>query len=123
MDYVVTVKTEYNCEAQDTIHVKLLCVDGYIYIPNTFTPNRDNKNDVFYIKGKGIGVIKSLRIFSRWGDKLFERTNFDIDDRSMGWDGMQNGRPVPAGSYVYIAEMQCEGEAPFIKKGTVTVIY
>jgi gliding motility-associated-like protein len=123
MEYTVKATTGYNCEATDTVIVKMLCLEGYISIPNSFTPNKDGRNDVFYIKGKGIGIIKSLRIFNRWGNKLFERSNFEIDNRSFGWDGHYNGSPVPSGSYVYIAEMQCESGETFIKKGTVTIFY
>ncbi|MBC8033815.1 MAG: gliding motility-associated C-terminal domain-containing protein, partial [Chitinophagaceae bacterium] len=122
--YVVKVRTVYDCIALDTIRVKLQCLNGYIYIPNSFTPNRDGKNEIFYIKGKGIGIITSFTVFNRWGDKVFQRKNFEIDERSAGWDGLKNGQPVPAGTYVYVAEMQCEsGGEVVIKKGTVTVLY
>ncbi len=122
--YILKARTAYNCVAMDTLFVKLQCLNGYIYIPNSFTPNQDGKNELFYIKGKGIGIIQSFRVFNRWGDMVFERKNFEIDDRSAGWDGRKNGQPLPVGSYVYIAEMRCEdGGNPIIKKGTVTIVY
>ena len=123
IDYVVTVRNRYKCAASDTIRVKLECSEEFVFIPNSFTPNNDGKNDVFYIKGKGIGVIKSLVIYNRWGETIFERKNFDIDDRASSWDGKYKGLLVPAGSYVFFAEMQCDSGQPIIKKGTVTVIY
>jgi len=123
IDYVVTVKNQYGCVASDTVKIKLQCSEDFIFIPNAITPNNDGKNDVFYIKGKGIGIIKSLIIFDRWGEKIFERTNFNIDDKSAAWNGKYKGMPVPGGSYVYLAEMQCDNGQPIIKKGTVTVIY
>jgi gliding motility-associated-like protein len=122
IDYVVTVKNQYGCAASDTVQVKLQCSQGYVYIPNTFTPNSDSKNDVFYVKGRGVGMIRSMKIFNRWGEMVFEKMNFAIDDRSAGWNGYYKGLPAPIGSYVYFVEMQCEGEA-FTMKGTVTVIY
>jgi gliding motility-associated-like protein len=123
INYVVTVKNQYGCQASDEIAIKLQCSKGYIYIPNSFTPNNDDKNDVFYIKGKGVGIIKSLKIFNRWGEMVFAKTNFPIDDRSAGWDGYYKGHLAPIGSYVYFAEFQCEGEQPFTEKGVVTVVY
>lgn len=123
INYVVTVKNQYGCEASDEIQIKLQCSQGFIYIPNSFTPNNDGKNDVFYIKGKGVGIIKSLKIFNRWGEMVFAKTNFAIDDRSAGWDGYYKGQLVPIGTYVYFAEFGCEGEAPFTEKGAVTVVY
>lgn len=123
VDYVVTVKNQYGCAASDTVSVKLECAENFVFIPNSFTPNHDGKNDVFYIMGKGIGIIKSLIIFNRWGETVFERRNFSIDDRANGWGGKQKGILVPAGAYVYFAEMQCDSGEPIIKKGTVTVVY
>jgi gliding motility-associated-like protein len=123
MTYTVSVKNEYGCENSDTVHIKLLCSDAYIFIPNGFTPNNDQKNEVFYIKGKGVSIVKSMRIFNRWGALMFEKKNFYIDDRSSAWDGKYNGKLVPTGSYVYVTEMQCDGGDVFTRQGTVTVIY
>ena len=67
VDYIVTVKNQYGCMASDTVSVKLECSENFVFIPNSFTPNNDGKNDLFYIKGKGIGIIKSLLIYNRWG--------------------------------------------------------
>jgi gliding motility-associated-like protein len=122
MEYTVTVKNRFGCEASDNVSVSLQCSENFIYIPNSFTPNNDGRNDLFYIKGKGIGVIKSLAIYNRWGEVIFERKNFDIDDVSSAWNGTYKGLPAPAGAYVYFAEMQCNGGRPIIKKGTVVLI-
>jgi gliding motility-associated-like protein len=123
INYVVTVKNQYGCQASDEVQIKVQCSQGYIYIVNSFTPNNDGKNDVFYIKGKGVGIVKSLKIFNRWGEMMFAKTNFPIDDRSAGWDGYYKGQLAPIGTYVYFAEFQCEGEQPFTQKGVVTIVY
>jgi gliding motility-associated-like protein len=122
MEYTVTVHNKFGCTATDMVAVKLQCSEEFVYIPNGFTPNGDGSNDRFYIKGKGIGIIKSLVIYSRWGQPVFERHNFNIDDVSAAWDGRFQGMPLPAGSYVYMAEMQCPNGQPIMKKGTVTLI-
>ncbi len=120
--YVVTGKNKYECAASDTVNIKLTCAEDRIYIPDAFTPNSDGKNDVFYIKGRGIKIIKSLRIFSRWGEKVFEKTNININDRSAAWDGTFKGSPVATGTYVYIAELQCDTGEVFPMKGTLIII-
>ncbi|MEI6946119.1 PKD domain-containing protein [Paraflavisolibacter sp. H34] len=121
--YGVRVLNQYGCEATDTVNIRLFCNGaGQVYIPNAFTPNYDGKNDVFYIKGMGISNIKSLQIFNRWGDVVFLKTNFAIDDRSAGWNGMYKNQLVPTGTYIYFVELQC-GEETFQQKGTVTVVY
>ena len=123
VDYIVTVENQYGCEARDTVGVRLECADDQVFIPNSFTPNNDGKNDVFYVMGKGIGIIKSMTIYNRGGEVVFQKKNFGIDDRSNGWDGKHNGILVPNGVYVFFSEMQCDSGQPILKKGTVTVVY
>lgn len=117
--YTVTVKNQYGCAAVDTIEVKLLCSEGTIRIPNGITPNGDGKNDVFMIKGTA--VVKHLVIFNRWGQKVFDRSNFIAGDRSLCWDGAFNGHPAEAGTYVYFVEVDCP-EGSFTKKGTLELV-
>jgi gliding motility-associated-like protein len=122
MQYIVTGKTQYACPASDTLNLKLICDEGRVYISNSFTPNGDGRNDVFYIKGRGIRIINYLRIFNRWGEIIYDRGHFNIDDRSVGWDGTFKGRPVETGTYVYITEMVCDNGEVFPLKGTFTVV-
>jgi len=122
MVYKVTVTNSAGCTASDTVSIGMLCGESRVYIPNAITPNHDGNNDVFLLQGTGIKSIKHLRIYSRWGEILFERQNFSIGDRNAAWDGTFKGLMVPAGSYVYTIEMTCN-EKIFSQKGTVTVIY
>jgi gliding motility-associated-like protein len=117
--YTVTVKNQYGCVAVDTMEVKLLCSEGSIRIPNGITPNGDGKNDVFMIRGTAI--VKHLVIFNRWGQKVFDRSNFMAGDRSLCWDGTLNGQPAGAGTYVYFVEVDCPGGS-FTKKGTLELV-
>ncbi len=87
-----------------------------IYIPNTFTPNKDLKNDIFYIYGEGI-VDMNLRIFDRWGKVIFH-----TDDINMGWDGKVNGVNVPEGVYVYNLIYRDATNKKNYLRGTVTVL-
>ncbi|HEY1112287.1 MAG TPA: gliding motility-associated C-terminal domain-containing protein, partial [Chitinophagaceae bacterium] len=120
--YTLTVANADGCTASDTVLVSLLCTESRVYIPNTFTPNHDGVNDVFALKGYGIRQVKSLRIYNRWGEVVFERKDFEPGDRSAAWDGRYKGLPVPVGSYVYIAQMSCNSQE-FTRRGTVTVVY
>lgn len=120
MTYKVTVTNKSKCQASDEVMVKLECEAARVRVPNVFSPNDDGNNDLFIIKG--IGLVKHLIIFDRWGTKVFERSNFVAADRSSCWDGMRNGMPVPAGTYVYFVELQCETGAPFVMKGTVVLV-
>lgn len=122
-EYTVQVRTAQGCTASDNVVLKLQCAPEHIHIPDAFTPNKDGKNDVFYPLGSGVNVVKYLRIFNRWGEMVFERTNFGIHDRAAGWDGTFKGLPAPAGTYVYFTEMECSTGQLFTRKGTVTLFY
>jgi gliding motility-associated-like protein len=120
--YVVKVSNRWGCLAYDTIVLKLQCAVSNVHIPNAFTPGGNGKNDIFYIKGSGVNVIKHFQIYNRWGQTVFERNNIGIDDRSSGWDGKYKGQYAETGTYVYIAEMECISGEVFTFKGTVTVV-
>ena len=87
------VENEYQCT--DTIE-KVLTIKGYkMYIPNTFTPNNDNVNDVF--KPVGIGVdFFDMKVYDRWGKEIHHS-----NDLNKGWDGSFHDKIVQIGVYVY----------------------
>jgi gliding motility-associated-like protein len=122
VNYTLTVATADGCTTTDTVSVKLLCGKSQIYIPNAFTPNHDGLNDVFRIRGQGVSRIDHFTIYDRWGELVFECSNLPIDDKNAAWDGFYKGKPVPAGSYVYIVQMSCSDQS-FTRRGSVTVIY
>jgi len=120
--YTVTVSNAQGCTASDTVSVNLLCSERRIYIPAAFSPNNDGLNDLFVIKGEGIRMVNHLIIFNRFGTVIFERNNFQVGDTNAAWDGNYKGKQVPAGSYVYFAEMSCN-EKTFTQKGSVMVVH
>lgn len=65
--YTIDVFNGYGCTAQDRITVNVVCNNANLFVPNSFSPNGDGMNDIFFPRGTGIFTIKSLRIFSRWG--------------------------------------------------------
>jgi gliding motility-associated-like protein len=118
--YIVTVTGGDGCTASDTVVVGLLCDESRVRIPDAFTPNGDGHNDRWNILG--ISEVNHLVIFDRWGEKVFERDHFYPGDADAGWDGTANGRPAPAGVYVYFAQMQCPTGGAFERRGTVVLV-
>ena len=66
-----------------------------LFIPNSFTPNEDNLNDIFLPIMEGIDQY-NLIIFNRWGENLFETT-----DQAQGWNGKHKTITVQQGIYIY----------------------
>lgn len=120
--YHIDVATDFGCRGSDSITIHLFCDESQIFIPNSFTPNKDGENDVFYPRGTGISNIKSFRIYNRWGQLLFERSNIDINDEKNAWDGSFHGDGPRPDVYVYVIEAICETGEPFHLKGDVTII-
>ncbi|MBC7722000.1 MAG: PKD domain-containing protein [Pedobacter sp.] len=122
MLYIVTATTQYGCEAKDSLSIKLQCQEKNLFIPSAFTPNKDRLNDYFYPLGKGIRSVKHFVIFNRAGEKFFERSNFNINEAAMGWNGTFKSLEVQSGVYVYMIEVECDTGDIFSTKGTVTLI-
>jgi len=71
-------------------------VPAELFIPNVFTPNGDNQNDLFGIEYSGDEAFV-LQIYDRWGLTCFETRN-----ARQGWDGRDlNGNLVSEGVYFY----------------------
>lgn len=120
--YNVKVTNAYGCSTMDDVTIKLVCTSGVVFLPNTFTPNNDGANDIFYIRGKGVRTVKSFRIYNRWGQLVYERTNFNIEDPAYGWDGRMNGQPVNPDVFIYVAELVCDSNEDFTMKGNVMLV-
>jgi gliding motility-associated-like protein len=120
--YTVSFIDSNGCKNTGHIEVIVYCENANVFIPNTFSPNGDGNNDVFYVRGKGLERVKALRIFNRWGEVVFEKNNFAVNDASVGWDGRHKGnRPVPD-VYVYQVEVFCENSDVIRYEGNVALI-
>lgn len=117
-----TVTNSYNCLTSDTLCIKTFCPDAVVFVPNAFTPDGDGINDKLMIQGKGIKQIKSYRIFNRWGEMVFERTNFSPGDPAYAWDGKIRGKLATPDIFVYIIEGICEKGYSSIFKGNVAIL-
>ena len=70
------------------------CEEIILYAPNSFTPDGDGLNDVWYPIIRNSASLE-YSIFNRWGEKIFQESD-------IGWDGSFNGMKCPIGVYTYI---------------------
>ncbi|THU34766.1 gliding motility-associated C-terminal domain-containing protein [Niastella caeni] len=120
--YYARVTNENGCVGVDSMNIRPFCLSTQVFIPNAFSPDGDGMNDVFMVRGKGVALVRSFRVFSRWGELVFEKTNFSPNDPAFGWDGRIRGATGPAEVYVYIAEVVCENDLINTYKGNVTLL-
>jgi gliding motility-associated-like protein len=94
-----------------------------VYIPNVFSPNNDDHNDVFYIKtDESVSLIKSMSIFDRWGELIYHNTNFAPNEADLGWDGTFNGKSLLPGVYVYDIVVVSTEDKDYRYSGDITLI-
>jgi gliding motility-associated-like protein len=120
--YSVKGYTDHNCLAVDTININVFCAGSQVFVPNVFTPDGDGLNDILMVRASGIRIVKSFRIYNRWGEIVFEKSNFQPNDRSSGWDGLIKGAKASPDVYIYTYEVICENNETYFKKGNVTLI-
>ena len=90
-----------------------LPIEALFYIPDAFTPNGDNSNNLFEIKGRYGGVLDyKLQIYDRWGTELLK-----IEDFTKNWDGIIQEQALPAGTYLYKLSIRTRGNENYIKQG------
>jgi len=100
---------EFGCK--DTAYLPINVVINLV-IPNIFTPNGDGQNDTFVIDGLQNVEGAVMKIYNRWGRKVFESDNYKND-----W----NGGDFADGVYFYILTLPDTIEVgPF--NGSVTLL-
>lgn len=120
--YTVTATDSNGCKNTGQVQVIVVCKGANVFVPNTFSPNGDGSNDVFYVRGKGLARVKSLRIFNRWGETVFERINFGVNDASVGWDGTYKGKKLSPDVYIYQVDVFCDNSDTIRFDGSITLI-
>jgi|GEM_PF-623665 len=85
-----TINVSASCDPPSTDTIALV-------LPNIFTPDHDNTNDLFTpVISRGITSMNTM-IFDRWGNKIVE-----TNDLQIGWDGTIKGKVASDGVYFWI---------------------
>jgi len=101
---VLTAYNQIGCIDTAALNIHI-AQDLIFYVPNSFTPNDDEKNQVFlpiltagYKKG-----TYSLSIYNRWGEIVFESRDPDL-----GWDGSYGPSSINCqiGTYTWVIELE-----------------
>ncbi len=111
--FYYTITDSYGCTATDYVIVRVIpSKEPYFY--NTFTPNGDTNNDLFYIGNLEKYPENKLEIYNRYGQLIFAKNNYGND-----WNGTYLGQEVPSGTYFYIFDTK---SAQGKYRGSVTII-
>jgi gliding motility-associated-like protein len=89
-----------NCgfETTDDVFIRVF---QKVVVPNTFTPNNDGINDTWGIEALETYPRSVTQVFNRYGTLVFQSLGYP-----KAWDGRQNGKPVPEGTYYYKIDLK-----------------
>lgn len=92
---------------------------GYkgIYVPNGFSPNGDNNNDMLFVfAGKDVTSFQ-FYVYDRWGHLVFQTS-----EKTKGWDGTIKGKKAEIGVYAYQLKAVFKDGSEQVKGGDLTLV-
>lgn len=91
-------------------------VKGF-FIPEGFSPNDDEINDLFIITGLSMYPNNTFVIFNRWGNRVFEASPYENNWNGNSTSGLSiGGDKLPVGTYFYLFY---PGDSSPVLKGTI----
>jgi len=117
--YIVTASAttdSITCTVSDSVFV--LAQRPFLGIPDAFTPNGDDANDVFVPLTLEADEVLEFRIYNRWGQEIYNG-----DKSVQGWDGTFNNVEQPMEVYIYrLSYQRRSATKPVHLRGQVTLI-
>jgi gliding motility-associated-like protein len=124
--YCVTVSDVNNCLDTACVTITVLpepidcspSVTGEMYLPNAFSPNGDNENEVIHIYYGDMRCIQTfeLHIYNRWGEVVFETTN-----PVATWDGYYKGKVEDSAVFTYYMKAKLTTGKEIVRKGNISL--
>ena len=113
------INKKASCYHDTTIQIEIF-EEFYYFIPNTFSPNGDELNNIFKpILSSSIAEENfSFYVYNRWGELLFES-----HDSKIGWDGTFGNTIVKNDTYIWKIEFKDKlQEKKYSETGHVNVL-
>ena len=99
----VSLLVRQDYEVVDSAGIRITISESHLEMPNAFSPNGDGINDYYQAKSNYKSIVEfHAYIFNRWGQKLYEWTDFT--DEKKGWDGTFHGSPAKDGVYFVLVK-------------------
>ncbi|MFT3911070.1 MAG: gliding motility-associated C-terminal domain-containing protein [Ferruginibacter sp.] len=113
---IVRALGDATCQSSVSAPITGKTLGADIFIPNSFTPNGDGRNDIFLVYGTTIQTMK-FAVYNQWGQKIFESSS-----QQVGWNGMYKGKMQPSGVYMYVMQATLRDGNNITKKGSINLI-
>ncbi|MEG1572619.1 MAG: gliding motility-associated C-terminal domain-containing protein [Bacteroidales bacterium] len=120
-DYELSLLDTVGCSATYTLHIQSSECTPILEMPNVFTPNGDGINDLFGLKTSEKVYNFEILIYNAWGLKVYDYKGFP---ENFQWNGTHksSSRPVPDGSYFYIAVFKDYQGKSKKQSGSITIL-
>ncbi|MCS6928620.1 MAG: gliding motility-associated C-terminal domain-containing protein [Saprospiraceae bacterium] len=119
--YIIEVRDTAGCAARDEIFVRVLR-QPRVYIPNVLSAGSAANGAFFVSAGPEVIRIRSMRIYDRWGECVFEKFDLQPNNPAVGWDGRWRGQDAAVGVYTYVIELEYSDGTTELKSGDITLI-
>ena len=116
--YTLLITDSRGCQESFEVDLTYKELDQIIRPYNTFTPNGDDMNDTWVIRGIESFQSSEVNVYNKWGQQAHLNSPYNNE---FGWDGRQNGSDLPEGTYFYVITVfnNCQEESI---AGTVNII-
>ena len=91
-------------------------IDSELFLPSLFSPNDDQVNDRFVLRGGGNIATIALSIFDRDGNEVYTSQSL-TELTQQGWDGTYEGESQPQGAYIWVIQGSLTDGAPLTVMG------
>lgn len=121
-NYNIVLKRENGpCYVEESLQVVVtLCPETIYWVPNCFTPDSDENNQLFgpvMTEGFDINGFEFL-VFNRWGNVVWES-----QDPNGRWDGTYNGKKCNDGVYIWKIQFNVfDNDSKILDHGHLTII-
>ncbi len=113
-DYTLVVKDQDDCVSEESgVTISKTDVCGLV-IYDAFSPDGNDKNEVWNIGNAGSFPNIKVKIFNLWGKMVFSSNGYGTP-----WDGTFNGNDLPAGTYYYMID---PGDGSEVITGDVSIV-
>jgi gliding motility-associated-like protein len=117
-EFLITLTATSDKGCVDTAQYTIFFDNSLIfYVPNTFTPDGNEYNNVFKPILTSLVASYQLQIYNRWGELIFESF-----DKEVGWDGSYKGGIVQNGAYNWVIKIKTDGTQTHVKRGNVMLL-
>ena len=121
--YQVTVRDSNGCVAEDVIQL-IVRRDRPVFVNTGFSPNGDGINDYVFVQAPE-GVVETVvdfRIFDRWGEVMYSRSDINPNDERNGWDGRFRGELLNPAVFAYWCTIRYGDGSEEILRGDITLL-